>query len=54
MKDQEQSVRVSIPCLLIGWWGASTPPELAIGFLIILLVGLALAYAIIRKGKSQD
>jgi len=43
-----------IASLLIGWWGASTPPELAIGMLIILLFGIALAYAIIRKGNSQQ
>jgi hypothetical protein len=47
-------VRALIACLLIGWWGASTPPELAIGMLIILLLGLALAYAIIRRGNSQQ
>ena len=36
---------------LIGW-AATTPPELAIGVLIFIIIGLIASYAILRAGKK--
>jgi hypothetical protein len=33
-------------------WAATTPPELAIGILIFIIIGLILAYAILRAEKK--
>jgi len=37
--------------LWIGWT-ATTPPELAIGILIFIILGLVLGYAILRAEKK--
>ncbi len=34
-------------------WGATTPSELAIGMLILLVIGLILGYLIIRAGNKD-
>jgi hypothetical protein len=37
--------------LWIGW-AATTPPELAIGIMVFIIIGLVLVYAILRAEKK--